>query len=236
MKKVIGSIRRTVEELSLIKDGDRVAVGLSGGKDSSALLYALTKYRTFSSIDFEIEAITIAIGFQDHDLSPLQAFCDTLNVHYTIEKTDIREIVFDIRKEKNPCSLCAKLRRGALHNVMERRNLNVLALGHHLDDAIETFFMNMFYNGKLSTLEINSHLSKRNIRVIRPMINVFECDVVGAVKKLNLPIIKNPCPVDKTTKREEAKKFVSDMSKKYPKFFTKIQTALKNEHQTNLWF
>ncbi|MTI65626.1 MAG: tRNA 2-thiocytidine(32) synthetase TtcA [Firmicutes bacterium] len=236
MKRVLGCIRKAVEEFNLIKDGDRVAVGVSGGKDSMILLHALNLFQYFSPVKYELEAITISLGFDDFDISSIREYCKSNNIKYTVKETNISKIVFDVRNEKNPCSLCANMRRGALHNVMKERNLNVLALGHHCDDAIETLFMNMFYTGRISTFSPKTFLDRKQIHVIRPMIYLSEAQIIGAHNRHELPLVQSPCPVDKKTTREEIKSLMNHIYKDIPKARQKLITAFKNEEQLNLWF
>ncbi len=236
MSTILGALRKTIQEYELIKPGDRIAVGLSGGKDSTALLWALKKFQRFSTVPFDLEAITISNGFENFDLSPMKRFCDELQVPYHIEETEIAKIVFDIRKEKNPCSLCAKMRRGALTEVMNREGLNVLALGHHADDALQTLMMNMLYTGKLSTFEVKSYLSRSNVTMIRPLIGSSEQEVIGLVRQMNLPVIASPCPATGNTKRQEISQLLSSIYKNIPHSRASLLTAMKNEDQMNLWF
>lgn len=236
MSAVLGALRKTIQQYGLIQPGDRVAVGLSGGKDSTALLWAMKMFQRFSPIPYALEAITISNGFQGMDFTPMKQLCAELEVPYHIENTDIAEIVFTIRKEKNPCSLCATMRRGALAQVMNREGLNVLALGHHADDAIETLVMNMLYAGKMSTLEIKSHLSRSGITVIRPLIESSEKDVIGLVRQQGLPVIKSTCPVDKNTTREDVHQLLKGIYQSIPHSRASLLSAMKNEKQLNLWF
>lgn len=236
MKRVLGAIRKAVEEYNLIEEGDRVAVGVSGGKDSMILLHALKLFQRFSPVKYDLEAITVSLGFKDFDLNPIKEFCKTIDVPYTIKETQIAEIIFDVRKEKNPCSLCAKMRRGVLHNSMKERELNVLALGHHSDDAIETLFISMFYSGRLATFSPKTYLSRKNIYAIRPMIYVTEAQIIGAMRKHNIPIVESPCPMDKNTKREEVKQLMKKIYKDIPNARDRIITSIKNKDQLNLWF
>jgi len=236
MKRVLGCIRKAVEEFNLIEDGDRVAVGVSGGKDSTVLLYALKLFQNFSPVKYELEAITISLGFDDFNIEPMKEFCKRIDVPYTVKETDIAKIVFDVRKEKNPCSLCANMRRGALHNVMKERNLNALALGHHCDDAIETLFMNMFYTGRINTFYPKTYLSRKKINVIRPIIYLAEKQIIGAHNRNELPLVESPCPADKKTTREEIKNLMKQIYKDIPQAREKLITAMKNEDQFKLWF
>lgn len=236
MKSLLGNLRRTVQENKLIQDGDRVAVGLSGGKDSMVLLYALKKFQHFSPIQYDLAAATINLGFDNFDLTQTKAFCEQLEVPLLIEETNIAKIVFEAREEKNPCALCANMRRGALMTLLNREGYNVLALGHHNDDAIETMFMNMFYTGKISTLDYKSYLSRSQVHVIRPLLNVKEADIIGAVNKENIPVTKSPCPMDKNTTREKIKNLLKGIYSDIPNSRQSITKAMKNEEQFKLWF
>lgn len=236
MKSLLGNLRRTIQENSLIQDGDRVAVGLSGGKDSMVLLYALKKFQRFSPIQYDLAAATINLGFDNFDLSKTKTFCEKLEVPLLIEETNIAKIVFEAREEKNPCALCANMRRGALMTLLNREGYNVLALGHHNDDAIETMFMNMFYTGKISTLDYKSYLSRSQVYVIRPLLNVKEADIIGAVNKENIPVTKSPCPMDKNTTREKIKNLLKSIYSDIPNSRQSITKAMKNEEQFKLWF
>lgn len=236
MKSLLGNLRRTIQENDMIKDGDRVAVGLSGGKDSMVLLYALKHFQRFSPMKFELAAATIDLGFDTFDLTRTQEFCDEIGVPLFIEETNIAKIVFDTRDEKNPCSLCANMRRGALMTLLNKEGYNVLALGHHSDDAIETMFMNLFYTGKLNTFGYKAHLSRSNVDVIRPLLNVKEVDIIGTVNKENIPVTKSPCPMDKNTTREKTKNLLKDIYKDIPNSRQSILSAMKNEDQFQLWF
>lgn len=236
MASLLGTLRKTIQENNLIQPGDRIAVGLSGGKDSTALLWALKKFQRFSPVPFGLEAITISKGFANTDFTPMAQLCATLDIPYHIEETEIARIVFDIRKETNPCALCSNLRRGALAEVMNRKGLNVLALGHHGDDAIETMMMNLLYGGKLSTLEVKSHLSRADITLIRPLIDCTEKAVLGIIRQQDLPVIPSPCPADGSTKREEVRQLLRTIYRGVPRSRASILTAMKNKEQFNLWF
>ncbi|BES66298.1 tRNA 2-thiocytidine(32) synthetase TtcA [Gottschalkiaceae bacterium SANA] len=236
MKKLLGCIRRADTDFGMIREGDRVAVGLSGGKDSMALLKAMKLYQNFSTNKFELEAIMIGKGFTDFDPQPVQDWCDSLEIPLTIVQTNISKIVFDERKEKNPCSLCSKMRRGALHNEMKKRNLNVLALGHHLDDAINTLFMSMFYEGRMHTFSPLSYLSRKDVWMIRPMIYAEERDIIHVVKTHNVPVVKSPCPADKNTVREEMNSRMASLYKEMPAAKQNILNAMKNGDQMELFF
>ncbi len=236
MKSVLGNVRRTIQENNLIVDGDRVAVGVSGGKDSMALIYILKAFQRFSPMKYDLCAATIDLGFNNFDILKTKKFCEEIGVPFIVEKTNISDIVFKTREEKNPCSLCANMRRGALASLLNNNGYNVLALGHHSDDAVETMFMNMLYTGKIKTLEYKSFLSKTEITVIRPFLNTKEADIKGIVNKYDIPITKNPCPVDNKTTREEVKNLLKDIYKSVPNSRQSILTSMKNEDQFKLWW
>lgn len=235
MNNLLGSMRKTIQTYELIESGDRIAVGLSGGKDSMALVYMLKKFQRFSPVPFELEAISIDLGFDNFDLTAAQQFCDDLEVPYTIVPTEIAKIVFDVRNEKNPCALCANMRRGALANEMNKRNLNKLALGHHQDDAVATLMLNMLYAGKMNTLEYKSHLSRSDIHVIRPFLDSSERSVKVALKAHQIPVLKSPCPVDKKTKREDMERLIKELEKENPFAKKNIIAAMRNEKHCNLF-
>lgn len=235
MKRILGAMRKAIEEYKLIEDGDKIGVGLSGGKDSMLLLYGLKLFQGFSPYKFDLEAFTIDMGFEGFDLSPVEEFCTKIDVPYTIIKTHIGKVVFDLRNEKNPCSLCAKMRRGALHNAIKEKNCNKVALGHHSDDVIETLFISMFYEGRINTFLPKTYLSRKDIHAIRPMIYLTEHQVIGAIEKYKIPVIKSPCPMDKKTKREEIKLMLKDIYKEIPEARERIMTAIRNKDQVKLW-
>ena len=199
-------MRKAIEKYDLIQNGDKIAVGLSGGKDSLALLVGLSKLKSYLKINFELIAIIVDNGNPENKFENLESFCRKYNVPLHIYKSNIYQVVFEIRKEKNPCALCAKMRRGILCTYAKELGANKVALGHHADDLIETFFMSLFYEGRLSTFSPKSHLDKTNITIIRPLLLCYETDIINATK--HFPILKNSCPVDGTTKREEMKNFV----------------------------
>lgn len=236
MKRLLGILRNTIEENNLIQNGETIGVGISGGKDSMSLLYELKKYQSFSPIDFKIHALKINIGFETEEGNQkLRDFCASIDVPLTIEYSNIKEVVFDIRDEKNPCALCANMRRGALATLANKLNIKKIALGHHKDDKVETFFMNMFYSGRLNTFQMKSYLSRTDITVIRPFFEVDESLIKSFVKLKNIPIIPSNCIMDKDTKREEIKLFLKEL---YPQFSgskKSIERALKNKDQFNLF-
>lgn len=213
MKRMLSFVRRAVDDYAMIEDGDRIAVGVSGGKDSLALLSTLAAMRRFYPKKYELVAITINMGFEGSDFSILKDFCEKLDVEYKVVDTDIAKIIFDVRKESNPCSLCAKMRRGSLHLAATEAGCNKVALGHHYDDAVETFMMNLFFEGRLGCFSPVTYLSNRKIKLIRPMIYAEEKDVSYFARRQNLPIVKSLCPEDHATERENMKNFLSGLER-----------------------
>lgn len=229
MQKILGYVRKAVQQYNLIQEGDSIAVAVSGGKDSLVLLKALAEYRRFSPAKYDLTAITVDPRFNDipGDYSAVRSFCDDLQVPYIIEPTDIAKIVFDIRKEQNPCSLCAKLRRGALHGCAKAHGCNKLALGHNNDDVIETFIMNLFQTGSISCFSPKSYLTNRDITVIRPLCLAPEKQVISAAKRHSLPIVTSPCPADKHTKRQTTKEWLNGMERSDRGFKLRIFGAMQ---------
>ena len=234
-KKMLIPIKRTIQQYQMIEDGDKIAVGISGGKDSSALLYLLTAFQRKSPIQFTIVPISLSLGFEGMDVSPLEAFVEQLGYKLHLQPTNIGEVVFDIRKEKNPCSLCANMRRGTLYDVAKSYGCNKVALGHHLDDAIETFFMNLFFGGKMGSFQPKLYLDRTDITLIRPLITIEEQDIIQFVAAKEIPIIENPCPANKKTKREEMKQLILQLNKQYPDLKHKFLTAMKNASLNDFW-
>ena len=222
-----GTVRRAVDDYRMIQAGDRVAVGVSGGKDSMVLLLALDCLRKYYPEPFELEAVTIELGFEGMDFTPVRELCGELGIPYTCVRTDIKEIVFDVRKEDNPCSLCAKMRRGALNNVLRERNLNKLALGHHFDDAVETYMMSLLFEGRISCFQPVTFLDRSGVTQIRPLIYAGEQKITNLARELNVPIVENPCPEDKGSKRYEIKQLLKTMSVQYPDMKSKIFGAMQ---------
>ncbi|MBE5774271.1 MAG: tRNA 2-thiocytidine(32) synthetase TtcA [Clostridiales bacterium] len=235
MKQVLGCIRRADQDFGMIQPGDRVAVGVSGGKDSLLLLKALALYRKFAPNPFELTAITVSMGLEPFDLSGVQAMCDELGVPYVVKQTQIGEIVFNIRKEKNPCALCAKMRKGCLADTCVELGINKLALGHHRDDALETLLLSMFYEGRMHTFHPVTRLERSGITQIRPMIYLSEKQAVSAVRRLELPVVKSPCPVNGATRREDMKLILDDICRKIPKAREQMLSALVNCESYELW-
>ena len=216
MQKIIGPMRKAIENYTMIEENDKIAVGLSGGKDSITLLMGLKALQRFYPKKFDIIAVTVDSGFDSFDSSFLENLCKELEIPIFIEKTDIKEIVFDVRKEKNPCSLCANLRRGIINSVAIREGCNKIALGHNLDDVLETFLLNLLYTGSLSTLSPKSYMDRTQITLIRPLILLSEKDANRYVKKNNKTIMPKVCPMDERTKRESMKEQIFLWSKDIP--------------------
>ena len=212
----------------MIKDGDKIAVGISGGKDSLTLLYALQGLRRFYPARFDIEAITVSAGIDGMDFTPVQELCNELNVNYTIINTDIYDIVYNIRKETNPCALCAKLRKGAFNDKAKELGCNKIAYAHHKDDVIETLLMSLFLEGRVHTFSPITYLDRTGLTLIRPLIYIDEADVIGFKNKYNLPVVKNLCPADGETKREYAKQLLKNLNKDIPGVRERIFTAILN--------
>ena len=227
MKEILGCIRRADQDFGMIEDGDRVAVGVSGGKDSLLLLYALSLYRRFSPHPFTLQAVTLTMGLEPFDLSGVQALCDRLEVPYVVRETQIGRIVFEERREKNPCALCAKMRRGALNDLCRELGVTKLALGHHRDDALETLLMSLLYEGRISCFEPVTYLSRTGITQIRPMLYVGEQAVTRFAVREQLPVVHNTCPADKHTKRQEVKELIAALQAQYPDLKTKIFGAMQ---------
>lgn len=226
MQKMVGLLRRCVEDYNMIKPGDRIGVGVSGGKDSLVLLVLLAELRKYNHNPFHLEAITIDMGL-GMDYTQIENLCKDLDVPFHLIKTEIAPIIFDHRKEKNPCSMCSKMRRGALNQALLDLGLNKLALGHHYDDAVETFVMSLIYEGRISCFQPVTDLDRTGIIQIRPMLYIHEKTVDSFATRHNLPVLANRCPVDKNTKREEIKQLVYDLSATYPDLKERIFGAMQ---------
>ena len=214
-RRLLSYMRRAVDDYGMIGDGDRIAVGISGGKDSLALLAGLAALRRFYEHPFELVALTIDMGFEGADYGEIAKFCEELNVPYHIKHTEIADIIFNVRKEKSPCALCAKMRRGVLHSTARELGCNKVALGHHRDDVIETFMLNLFHEGRIGCFEPVSYLSRADVTMIRPLIYMPEKDVRYFAHRERLPVFKSPCPADGHTQREEMKKMLAEWERKY---------------------
>lgn len=229
MQKIVGYMRKACQEFDLIQNGDKIAVGVSGGKDSLVLLAGLCKLRRFAEFSYDVVAITLdpKFGGKKGDYSSVARMCEQLDVPYELIETDIGEIVFDIRKEPNPCSLCAKMRRGALHDAAIAAGCNKIALGHHNDDAIETFIMNLFREGRVGCFAPKTYLSRKNITMIRPMVLAPESQVSACCTRNGFEVVKSKCPADKTTVREETKLWLAEMERKDRGFKQRMFSALR---------
>lgn len=224
MQKLMGLLRRCVEDYQMISPREKVAVGVSGGKDSLVLLRLLAGLQQYS--DFQLEAITIDMGL-GMDYSGVQKMCDALNVPYTVVQTQIAPIIFEHRKEKNPCSMCSKMRRGALNQAILDRGIHKIALGHHYDDAVETFLMSLLFEGRISCFQPVTDLDRTGVIQIRPMLYIHEKTVDNFATRMELPVVENRCPVDKTTKREEVKQLIYTLSQTYPDLKERIFGAMQ---------
>ena len=227
LNEFTGTVRRAVDDYGMINDGDRIAVGISGGKDSLLLLAALKHLQSFYPRHFDLEAITIELGFDGMDFTSIAEMCASLDIPYSRIKTDIKEVVFDVRNEDNPCSLCAKMRRGAINGAITEKGIHKLALGHHFDDAVETFMMSLLFEGRISCFRPVIFLDRTGVTQIRPLIYAGEQKIANVAQALELPVVENPCPQDKTSKRWEIKQLLSKMASDYPDMKSKIFGAMQ---------
>lgn len=227
MQKMLSIVRRAVDQYHMIAQGDKIAVGVSGGKDSLALLVALANLRRFYPRQFEVIAITLEMGYENMDFTPIAQLCQRLQVEYIRVPTQIKQIVFDIRKETNPCSLCAKMRRGALHEAALAADCHKIALGHHFDDAVETYLLSLFYEGRISCFKPVSYLDRRDITLIRPLVFAKEQDIRNFAIRQALPIVKNPCPADGHTKRQDVKQLLQTLELTVPELPSRIFGAMQ---------
>ncbi|NLL00676.1 MAG: tRNA 2-thiocytidine biosynthesis protein TtcA [Clostridiales bacterium] len=227
LQRLMGYARRAIDDYKMIEEGDKIAVGVSGGKDSLTLLYALSGLRRFYPNKFEIEAITVSMGYKEADFSAVAKLCQELNVQYTVVETDIAEILFEERKESNPCSLCAKLRKGAFNNKAKEHGCNKKAYAHHYDDVIETMLMSLLYEGRFHCFSPVTYLDRSDITLIRPLIYIDEQDIINFKNAYQLPVVKNPCPVDGYTKREYAKQLIKNLDKDSPGLRERLFTAIR---------
>ena len=227
MQHILGLVRRCVEDYRMIAPNDRLAVGVSGGKDSLLTLVALAQLRRFYPIPFTLEAITLEMGMPGMDFSPVAALCETLEVPYQRIQVPVYQIVFEERREKNPCSLCAKLRRGSLNTALTERGIHKIALGHHYDDAIETLLMNLLFEGRIGCFQPVTYLNRTDVTQIRPLLYCREDEIRRTAERLRLPVVHNPCPADGSSRRQEVKELIGQLEKTYPdlkqKLFGSIQ-------------
>lgn len=230
LQQVLSYVRRAADDYHMIQEGDRIAVGISGGKDSLTLLYALHGLQRFYPQHFELHAVTVDLGFQNLDLSRIESICrDELQIPYTIVKTDIADVIFEQRKEANPCSLCAKMRKGALNDAIKKEGCNKVAYAHHKDDVVETMLMSLIFEGRFHTFSPVTYLDRTGITVIRPLLYMNEADVIGFVNKNQVPVVKSPCLADGHTKREYVKQLLRQLNLENPgvkeRMFTAITTG-----------
>lgn len=228
MQQLYSIVRKAIDEYEMIDEGDKIAIGISGGKDSLTLLYALAGIRKFYPKHFELHAITIDLGFGNLDLTAIQKLCDELEVPYEIVKTEIADIVFNQREEKSPCSLCAKMRKGALNDAIKASGCNKVAYAHHKDDVVTTMLMSLIYEGRFHTFRPITYLDRSDITVIRPFLYMDESDVIGFVNKNNVPVVKSPCPVDGITKREYVNELIKSINRETPGVKNRMFAAIQD--------
>lgn len=222
---MISKFLKAILECNLIEEGDKIAVGVSGGKDSMVLATVLNEISKFSKTKFKVVGISLDCTNGQADYSQLKKYFSKIGMEFYVEKTNIFEVVFDIRHEKNPCSLCANLRRGSLNDFAKKLGCNKVALGHHADDLIETFLLSLFYEGRVNTFKAKTYFTRADLTQIRPMIFASESDVINFVKKHKIPILKNCCKANKNTKREFIKQKIAELEKEIPNFKKQIFNA-----------
>ena len=228
LQQLLSYTRKGVDEYQMIEKGDKIAIGISGGKDSLTLLYALHGLKRFYPNPFEIQAITVNLGFENFNLSPIRALCESMQVPYTVVDTEIARIIFDERKESNPCSLCAKMRKGALNEEVKKLGCNKVAYAHHKDDIIETMLLSLIFEGRFHSFSPRTYLDRMDLTVIRPMMFVEETDVINFKNNYELPVAKSPCPVDGYTKRQYAKELLQQLETENPGVRERMFSAILN--------
>lgn len=228
LQKVMSLVRKAVDDYNMIEEGDKIVVGISGGKDSLTLLEALNGLKRFYPKHFDIIAVTVDLGFKNINFEEIKRLCESLNVEYYIVHTDIYSIIFEDRKETNPCSLCAKMRKGALNQIAKEKGCNKIAYAHHKDDVVETMMMSLIYEGRFHTFSPVTYLDRTDLTVIRPMMYMEEADVKGFVNKENLPVLKSACPVDGITKREYVKNLIKDINSESNGVKQRMFSAIEN--------
>lgn len=214
-KHLLSYVRRAVDDYGMIEDGDVIAVGISGGKDSLTLLYAMSKLAVFYPHRFSVKALMIDMGFDGADHSAVKKFCDSLGVELYVIGTQISKVIFDVRKESNPCSLCAKMRRGAIHSSAKEIGCNKVALGHHFDDVVDTFMLNLYFEGRIGCFSPVTYLSRSDITLIRPLIYLPEKDIRYFASQKSLPVEVSPCPADGNTQRAEINKMLAALDREH---------------------
>ena len=230
LQRLLSLTRKAMDDYQMIQEGDKIAVGISGGKDSLTLLYAMANLRRFYPKKFSLIAITVDLGYEGFDLTPVKLLCEHLQVEYHIVSTEIAKIIFSDKNEASPCSLCAKMRKGALYNAVKELGCNKVAYAHHKDDFIETMMMSMIYEGHFYCFPPKTYLDRMDLTIIRPFLYVEEADVIGFKNKYHLPVVKNPCPADGATKREYIKQLIRTINHENPGTKTRLFTALINGH------
>lgn len=230
LQQVLSYVRRAVDDYSMIEEKDKIAIGISGGKDSLTLLYALHGLRRFYPLSFDIHAVTVDLGFENLNLCRIRELCDALEVEYTVVKTDIAQIIFEERREENPCSLCAKMRKGALNQAIQEIGCNKIAYAHHKDDVVETMLMSLIFEGRFHTFAPVTYLDRMKLTVIRPLMYMNEADVIGFVHKYDVPVVKSPCPADGHTKREYVKNLLRSLNQENPGVKERMFTAVINSN------
>ena len=235
MKQVLGCIRRADEKYGMIQDGDKICVGVSGGKDSLLLMYGLKLYQMFSKKKYELCAVMLDLGIVEQDTSGIEAFAREHDIDFEVKKTDIGDVVFNIRKEKSPCAMCAKMRRGALNDIAVAKGCNLVALGHNCEDVLETFLLSLFYEARLNTFAPITYLGRTGLTVIRPLVFYPEKDAINAARRLELPVIPANCPVAGSTKREDMKNLLQDFRRIVPDVETRLMKAIADTHKYGMW-
>lgn len=237
MRYLLGALRRADQDFNLIEDGDVIAIGVSGGKDSVTLLYALHLYKNFSKKNFDIVGITMAFGFDGMDFTPIIDFCQNHGIRYHIEKTQMREILEANKDDKGrlPCSLCSKFKKAIMIDAAKKQGANKFAFGHHADDAIETLVMNAVFNAKPATFKPKMHLTRDDMTMIRPFVYAYEKEIISAVKRLSIPVVQSTCPMDKHTSREDIKHLLNDLYDRYPHAHKNFLNLLSNQKDLMLW-
>ena len=226
LQQVLSYVRKAIDDYQMIQEGDKIAIGISGGKDSLTLLHALHGLHRFYPVKFDLYAITVDLGFDNLDLAQVQSMCRQLDIPYEIVKTDIAKIIFEDRKETNPCSLCAKMRKGALNTAIKAAGCNKVAYAHHKDDVVETMLLSLIFEGRFHTFAPVTYLDRMDVTVIRPMLYMNEADVIGFINKYEVPVVKSPCPADGHTKREYAGDLLKQLSIDHPGVKERMFTAI----------
>lgn len=227
MEHLTSLVRRCVEDYDMIQEGDRIAVGISGGKDSLALLCSLASLRRYYPKRFTLAAITIGIGFEDMDFSGVRELCRRLGVEYIYVESDIRHVVFDVKQEKNPCSLCVKMRKGLLNDTLIANGITKVAFGHHMDDAVETYLMSLIYEGRISCFRPVTFMDRSGVTQIRPMLYADEAMTASVARRYSLPVVKNTCPMDGVSKRQDVKELIEKLSLEQKDFKPKVFRAIQ---------